>query len=118
MTKNILFSLSLLLSVASFAKDILPTTEERIEAIRRAEVWFSPSWIDKDLNFSDTFSVTPGPVLNELQKRLQLDTIDCNLVPDGISATTGFTQKFVCNLLQLDAAGKPSLVLDEKQKPI
>lgn len=118
MSKNKIIVAILLMSSCAYAKDILPTAQERVEIVRRAEVWFQPSWIDGNLKFSDGFRVTPGPVFNDLQMKLQADTIDCDLVPDGISPTTGYTQKFVCNLVQYDTAGKKSLVLDTKNKPV
>lgn len=115
-SKQIWIAVALSFSSVAFAKDIIATESDRVEYMKRAEVWFAPSWIDSNFNFSPELNVLAGPPVKQEERRLLADAIDCSLVPDGIDADSGLTRKFVCTLAT-GVAAKPTLDIKVKYGP-
>ncbi len=88
----------LILSSVSNAKGVIVPKQERLEYMKRAEVWFSPAWIDSNFHFSPDLNILAGPPLKSEEQQLLQDSIECNVVTNALGPDTGLTRKFICRL--------------------
>ena len=114
MKKALILFVASTLSAAAFAKSIVPTEQERISYIKKAQVWFSPNWIGSDFRFSSALDLADGPLLKKDEIRLRNDSIDCQYKVDDDKGT-GMTRKFKCDM-QTGDADKPTIEIKVKYR--
>jgi hypothetical protein len=114
MKKAVLLIAIATLSTTAFAKRILPTEQERVTYMKKAQVWFAPSWIDSQYRFSNSLDLVGGPDLKKSESQLRNDSIECKYKVDP-DPGTGWTRKFKCDMETSDASN-PTIELKVKYR--
>lgn len=100
MVKLTVVVLALSVSIQAHSKEVkLASPKERIEYIRRADVWLAPSWISSDFKFADDLDVALGAEPKETDKLLVTERIFCRQNEEQAEKEySGMTHKFYCDL--------------------